>query len=117
MGYVEETGAAQYLRDSRISPIYEGTNGIQAIDLVMRKVPMRGGKVVGDLLAQMQALGPDLDAADPELAGTGPALARGIDALREATDWILSRGPAEPGDVLAGPTPAAGWQDWSSAAG
>jgi 3-(methylsulfanyl)propanoyl-CoA dehydrogenase len=105
MGYVEETGVAQYLRDSRISPIYEGTNGIQAIDLVMRKVPMRGGGVVADLLAQMRALGPDLDAAGPELAGIWPALAGGIDVLREATDWILSRDRAEPNEVLAGATP------------
>jgi len=105
MGYVEETGVAQYLRDSRISPIYEGTNGIQAIDLVMRKVPMRGGGVVADLMAQMEALGPELDAAGPELAGIQPALAAGVSVLREATDWILSRGPAEPNDVLAGATP------------
>ncbi len=105
MGYVEETGVAQYLRDSRISPIYEGTNGIQAIDLVMRKVPMRGGGVVADLLAKMEALGPELDAAGEELAGIQPALADGVGVLREATDWILSRGPAEPNDVLAGATP------------
>jgi alkylation response protein AidB-like acyl-CoA dehydrogenase len=105
MGYVEETGVAQYLRDSRISPIYEGTNGIQAIDLVMRKVPMRGGRAVADLLAQMEALGPELDAAGPELAGIQPVLAAGLSALREATDWILSPGPAEPNDVLAGATP------------
>jgi len=105
MGYVEETGVAQYLRDSRISPIYEGTNGIQAIDLVMRKVPMRSGGVVADLLAQMEALGPELDAAGQELAGIQSALADGVGVLREATDWILSRGPVEPNDALAGATP------------
>jgi 3-(methylthio)propanoyl-CoA dehydrogenase len=105
MGYIEETGVAQYLRDSRIAPIYEGTNGIQAIDLVMRKVPMRGGGVVADLLAQIEALGPELDAAGQELAGIRSALATGVSVLREATDWILSRGPAEPNDVLAGATP------------
>jgi hypothetical protein len=105
MGYVEETGVAQYLRDSRISPIYEGTNGIQAIDLVMRKVPMRDGGVVADLLAQMEALGPELAAAGPELAGIQPALADGVRVLREATGWILSRGKAEPNDALAGATP------------
>jgi len=105
MGYVEETGVAQYLRDSRISPIYEGTNGIQAIDLVLRKVPMRNGGVVADLLAQMEALSPELNAAGPELAGIGPALASGASVLREATDWILSRGPAGPNDALAGATP------------
>jgi 3-(methylthio)propanoyl-CoA dehydrogenase len=105
MGYVEETGVAQYLRDSRISPIYEGTNGIQAIDLVARKVPMRGGAVVADLLAQMEALGPELAAAGPELAGIQPGLADGVRVLREATGWILSRSPAEPNDALAGATP------------
>ena len=105
MGYVEETGVAQYLRDSRIAPIYEGTNGIQAIDLVMRKVPMRNGGVVADLLAQMEALSPELDAVGPELAGIGSALAGGVSVLREATDWILARGPVEPNDALAGATP------------
>ncbi len=105
MGYVEETGVAQYLRDSRIAPIYEGTNGIQAIDLVARKVPMRGGAVVADLLGQMEVLGPELAAAGPELAGVRSALANGVSALREATDWIMSRGLAEPNDALAGATP------------
>jgi hypothetical protein len=98
MGYVEETGVAQYLWDSRISPIYEGTNGIQAIDLVMRKVPVRDGAVVADLLAQMAALG-------PELAGIQPALADGVRVLREATGWLLSRGRVEPNDALARATP------------
>ena len=53
MGYIEETGAAQHFRDARIAPIYEGTNGIQALDLVGRKLPMRGGAVVADLLASI----------------------------------------------------------------
>ena len=105
MGYVEETGVAQYLRDSRVAPIYEGTNGIQAIDLVTRKLPMRGGGVVADLLAQIQALDPELAAAGPELAAMRSALASGVSVLREATDWIMSRGLAEPNDALAGATP------------
>jgi 3-(methylthio)propanoyl-CoA dehydrogenase len=104
MGYVEETGVAQYFRDSRISPIYEGTNGIQAIDLVSRKIPMRGGRVVTDLLAQIEALDRELAAAGPELAGIRPALANGVSAVREATDWIMSHG-AEPSDALAGAMP------------
>jgi alkylation response protein AidB-like acyl-CoA dehydrogenase len=105
MGYVEETGVAQYLRDSRIAPIYEGTNGIQAIDLVTRKVPVRGGAVVRDLLAQMAALDGELAAIGPELAGVRAALASGVSALRDATDWIMSHGLAEPNDALAGATP------------
>ena len=105
MGYVEETGVAQYLRDSRISPIYEGTNGIQAIDLVTRKVPMRDGGVVADLLAQMETLDGELAAAGPELAGLRSALAHGVTSLREATDWIMSQGLAKPSDALAGAAP------------
>jgi 3-(methylthio)propanoyl-CoA dehydrogenase len=105
MGYVEETGVAQYLRDSRIAPIYEGTNGIQAIDLVIRKVPMRGGGVVRDLLDQMDALNVDLAAAGSELAGVRLSLASGVRVLRQATDWIMSSGLAEPNDALAGATP------------
>ena len=53
MGYIEETGAAQFLRDSRIAPIYEGTNGIQAIDLVLRKIPLDNGAVVAGVIGEM----------------------------------------------------------------
>lgn len=66
MGYVEETGAAQHLRDARITPIYEGTNGIQALDLVTRKVCLQGGQTIAHLIADMRetaaALGSDADA-------------------------------------------------------
>src|SRR5690606_40136305 len=54
MGYIEETGAAMLLRDARIAPIYEGTNGIQAIDLVTRKLPFQDGEVISALLAELQ---------------------------------------------------------------
>ena len=54
MGFIEETGAAQIYRDARILPIYEGTNGIQAIDLVVRKLPLEGGKVVAGYIAELQ---------------------------------------------------------------
>jgi hypothetical protein len=67
VGYVEETGAAQHLRDARITPIYEGTNGIQAFDLVMRKLPLEGGAVVRAYLDEIRAL-------DEPLAGGGEVL-------------------------------------------
>jgi 3-(methylthio)propanoyl-CoA dehydrogenase len=105
MGYVEETGVAQYLRDARIAPIYEGTNGIQAIDLVTRKVPMRGGGVVADLLAAMDATCDELAAAGPQLAEIRLALASGVAAVREATGWILASRATDPNGVLAGATP------------
>jgi alkylation response protein AidB-like acyl-CoA dehydrogenase len=105
MGYVEETGVAQYLRDSRIAPIYEGTNGIQSIDLVIRKLPMRDGGVVRDLIAQIDALDGELAAAGPELAGMRVALADGVSVLHQGTDWIMSPGRIEPTDALAGATP------------
>jgi hypothetical protein len=105
MGFVEETGAAQHYRDARISPIYEGTNGIQAIDLVGRKLPMRGGAVVGEHLARIEAVDADLAAAGPDLATLRAALADGRAALAEATRWLLERGGAQPADALAGATP------------
>src|SRR5690606_11487413 len=56
MGFIEETGAAQYYRDARILPIYEGTNGIQAIDLVMRKLPLGGGQLIRDVIAEFETV-------------------------------------------------------------
>jgi alkylation response protein AidB-like acyl-CoA dehydrogenase len=92
MGYIEETGVAQHYRDARIPPIYEGTNGIQAMDLVGRKLPMRGGAVMKELLARVR------DGADPELLDAA-------DAVEEATDWLLEHGLADPNDALAGSVP------------
>ena len=105
MGYVEETGVAQYLRDSRIAPIYEGTNGIQAIDLVTRKLPMRGGAVVKGHLAAMSALDDELAAAGPELAGIRARLAEGVAVLTETTDWLAAHLATDPNDALAGASP------------
>jgi hypothetical protein len=104
MGYVEETGVAQHFRDSRIAPIYEGTNGIQAIDLVMRKLPMRGGGVVKDFFAGIDELAPRLSAGGDALATIGSRLAEGLNALRQATDWMLERVASNPNDALAGAT-------------
>ena len=75
MGYIEETGVAQHYRDARIAPIYEGTNGIQAMDLVGRKLPMRGGAAVADYLGYIDATIEALDGEGDDLASIRDALA------------------------------------------
>ena len=107
MGYIEETGVAQHYRDARITAIYEGTNGIQAMDLVGRKLPMRGGAVVADHLARMRGVLDELDAADVGhgLGASRDELAAAIDATSAATDWIVEHGLADPVDALAAATP------------
>ena len=104
-GYIEETGAAQILRDSRISPIYEGTNGIQAMDLVGRKLPMGEGAVVADLFDEIGRFDADLAAAGDDFASIRSGLADGLDALRGATGWLMEHGLADPRHALAGATP------------
>jgi len=105
MGYIEETGVAQHFRDARIAPIYEGTNGIQAMDLVGRKLPMRAGGAVADYLGYIEATDAQLAEAGDELASIRAALADGLTALRTATDWLLANGLSDPLDALAGATP------------
>ncbi len=102
MGYVEETGVAQFYRDSRIAPIYEGTNGIQAIDLVMRKVPLRQGGVVRDLFDRIAS---SIASAPADLSDLATALDDALRSLRAATDHLLSSLPDEPNQALAGATP------------
>jgi len=99
MGYVEETGASQYCRDVRIAAIYEGTNGIQGIDLVGRKLPVRGGAVVHELLDRVEATA---DQLHPDLAALREPLISSSEAARACTDWLLGN----PGDAaLAGAAP------------
>jgi alkylation response protein AidB-like acyl-CoA dehydrogenase len=95
MGFIEETGAAQFYRDARISPIYEGTNGVQAMDLVGRKLGMADGEAVRNLIAEMRALVPELD------AGIGASLAAGIDAVERASLGLAKAGGTA---ALAGAT-------------
>jgi 3-(methylsulfanyl)propanoyl-CoA dehydrogenase len=96
-GFIEETGAAQFYRDARIAPIYEGTNGIQAIDLVGRKLALAGGAPIRVLLDDMRETAAQFD--DRLVASP---LASGIDAVECATDWMFDkRGSA---DALAGAT-------------
>ncbi len=104
MGYVEETGVAQHYRDARIAPIYEGTNGIQAADLVGRKLPMRAGGVVLDELDRIEAVAERLKAVD-ELAASGDQLLAATDAARRATEWLLANGVLNPNHALAGSAP------------
>jgi alkylation response protein AidB-like acyl-CoA dehydrogenase len=105
MGYIEETGVAQHYRDARIAPIYEGTNGIQAVDLVGRKLPMRAGGVVNEFLAGIAATAEELVASDGDLPAIGKHLAEAHATLRQTTDWLLANGRIDPDNALAGATP------------
>jgi 3-(methylthio)propanoyl-CoA dehydrogenase len=104
MGFVEETGAAQHMRDARIAPIYEGTNGIQALDLIGRKLPMDGGahwkKLFGEIRDFISSLPKEGD-----LGLMKPYLQDGIDALQTATVWILGNDAKSMNDSAAGATP------------
>ena len=106
MGFVEETGAAQHYRDSRIAPIYEGTNGIQAIDLMGRKLRRDGGAAMQALIADLEtieALTSKTDAdTDADLRDCVAAMQTGIQTLKAATDIMLS---ATDIDALSAATP------------
>ncbi|NDV85985.1 acyl-CoA dehydrogenase [Aurantimonas aggregata] len=91
MGYVEETGAARLLRDARIAPIYEGTNGIQAIDLVVRKLGQSGGATMEAYLGELTETADAVAARnEPAFGATGAALAASLADLREATDFMTN---------------------------
>jgi hypothetical protein len=104
MGYVEETGVAQHFRDARIAPIYEGTNGIQAADLVGRKLSMRSGAVVTELLDQLQSHA-DLLTKHDSLDRFGARLSEAIESTRRATVHLLDIAHADPRSLLAASTP------------
>ena len=106
MGFIEETGAALFYRDARITQIYEGTNGIQSIDLVMRKLPMSGGAAVRGYIAELRKIVADVNAAnDPAFGATGKRLGQAVDELERATEWLLPRIASAPNEALAGATP------------
>jgi hypothetical protein len=106
MGFIEETGAAQHLRDARILPIYEGTNGIQARDLVGRKVTKDGGETMLALVAEMRALADELKAAPgDDLAAVQAGVAAAAQALDEATRWVADTAKADLVNALAGSVP------------
>jgi len=100
MGFIEETGAAQHYRDARILPIYEGTNGIQAMDLTGRKLSLGGGAAVATLIADIRATIAAL--TDERLTGVAARLTVAVDAAERAGEWLISKkGTA---DALAGAT-------------
>src|SRR5689334_8319704 len=106
MGFIEETGAAQHYRDARITSIYEGTNGIQSIDLVTRKLAANGGASVWSLLAELTAIVKQVETSnDPAFGTTGAKLREAVAATERASKWLLERMASAPNDALAGATP------------
>jgi len=106
MGYIEETGAAQHYRDARIGQIYEGTNGIQAIDLVTRKLPLAGGATVRAYIGEIKRTVEAVNATnDPAFGWTGVRLQDATEALERATNWLLGSQRNDLTAALAGATP------------
>ena len=106
MGFIEETGAAQYLRDARITSIYEGTTGIQANDLIGRKLAREGGATMKALVSTMRA--DDLRmlaCGDESLTAISGALQAGLNELTAAMDWLLDHSAREPAQAAAGAVP------------
>jgi alkylation response protein AidB-like acyl-CoA dehydrogenase len=103
MGYVEETGAAQHMRDSRIAAIYEGANGIHAIDLVQRKLPLAGGETVAHEIAGVRAVAEDVGSrGGAGFGATAARLAETADALEETTHMMLKWLASDQNSALAG---------------
>jgi len=119
MGFVEETGAAQHLRDARITTIYEGTTGIQANDLMGRKLASEKGLTAKALIDEMRNFDEELGRySHPALSAIRRGLADGVSALSQSTDWLLETYPSNPKAAAAGAVPylklwgvvAGGWQ-------
>jgi len=117
VGFVEETGAAQFLRDARITPIYEGTTGIQAIDLVGRKLGRDGGHAARGAVAEMRFLTAALTAR-PNLSALAPEYSAAVDALERAIAYVVKNYATNLASVSVGAVPllklfgivAGGWQ-------
>src|SRR3979490_2467801 len=107
MGFIEETGAAQHYRDARITAIYEGTNGIQAIDLVTRKLTANDGASVWALLDELSGIAKRVEASnDPAFGTTGAKLRDALGSLERTSRWLPERVTSAPNDALAGATPS-----------
>ncbi|MDP2880265.1 MAG: acyl-CoA dehydrogenase [Azonexus sp.] len=115
MGYIEETGAAQHLRDARIASIYEGTTAIQANDLIGRKIAREKGATIMAVIADMRAAATQLDG---DLAAIGARQNAAVDALERAVFWLVANFSTDPKAAHAGAVPflhlfgivAGGWQ-------
>ncbi|MGN7292092.1 acyl-CoA dehydrogenase [Rhizobium sp. SAFR-030] len=107
MGFIEETGAARLWRDARIAPIYEGTNGIQAADLVTRKLPLSDGNQVRGLIADLKDIAEQVRSAnDVGFGTTAERLSASLADLEEATEWLLARlADGNVAAALSGATP------------
>jgi acyl-CoA dehydrogenase len=106
MGYIEETGAAQLYRDARIAAIYEGTNGIQAIDLVTRKLPLAGGAAVAAYIEELHGVVQAVKATnDPAFGLTSARLDDAVSSLARTTKWMLGRLDSEMEAAFAGASP------------
>ncbi|MEO0328900.1 MAG: acyl-CoA dehydrogenase [Pseudomonadota bacterium] len=107
MGFIEETGAAQFMRDGRINPIYEGTNGIQSIDLVTRKLPLSGGDSVKEFITELRGIVDDIRKSNRDGFGqTSELLDQAINDVEETTNWLMERlSNGEMNEALAGATP------------
>jgi alkylation response protein AidB-like acyl-CoA dehydrogenase len=106
MGFIEETGAAQIYRDARILPIYEGTNGIQALDLVARKLPLENGAAVAAYIGELMKTVEEVRASNrPEFGRMGERLGEAVAALAEASRWMGGALQKSPEAAMAGATP------------
>ncbi len=105
MGFIEETGVAQYYRDAKVTQIYEGTNGIQAIDLVGRKLGLRSGAVFADLLSRIRATAGELDGRGDDAVVIAGRLRDAADAAEDAAQWLTEHRGCDFNDVLTGATP------------
>ncbi|MBI1943204.1 MAG: acyl-CoA dehydrogenase [Betaproteobacteria bacterium] len=119
MGFIEETGAAQHLRDARITTIYEGTTGIQANDLVGRKIARDGGATVKGWISALRGFDQELaKSTNPDVQAMRSCLAAGVQAVSDAVDFILATAGKDPNAAFAGAVPflklmgitAGGWQ-------
>jgi alkylation response protein AidB-like acyl-CoA dehydrogenase len=119
MGFIEETGAAQHLRDARITTIYEGTTGIQASDLVGRKIAREGGATAKGLVGELKKFCDLLAASrNPDIKAIHPTLQAGVDSVAQCVDYIVANAGSDIRGVFGGAVPflklmgivAGGWQ-------